>query len=197
MSGDAQCEWAMWFRAHYKHNRLPSNFDSWNLEHNRLLQRRKQQLENDGFKVLVEAQNQFSIKGKDGRTVIGGKPDIVAIKQPIDWVIEDVKTGQQRNSHLAQMLIYMLLAPFGLPKCRGHVMAGRLVYAENVVEVPTAGLTEEFKETFRATVGAISGDAPAFRIPSHQECSWCDISEDYCEDRINEAPDQTIDHDLF
>src|SRR5215469_7974841 len=115
MSGEHQCAWAAWFKAHYTHEKLPSrgSLEGWQANHNDLLQRRRSILARDDFRVFVEAQNKFTLPSKDGRVSIGGKIDIVAVK-PGGVVIEECKTGLPRNSDLMQLLIYMLLGPLAL-----------------------------------------------------------------------------------
>ena len=56
MSGEHQCFWAAWFKAHYSHNKLLSrgSLESWQANHNDLLQRRREILTRGRFRVFVE-----------------------------------------------------------------------------------------------------------------------------------------------
>ena len=56
--GENSCEWAAWFRAHYEnwsYEKVPSTFDAttWQLDHTALLNRVRNDLEQDGKTVRV------------------------------------------------------------------------------------------------------------------------------------------------
>lgn len=78
-------------------------------------------------------------------------------------------------------------------------MKGRLVYPDGVMEIQSNQVDEGFKEQFRVAIATLSSTTPARKVPSLQECRYCDISVDYCPERIDEAkPEQKLeDHDLF
>ena len=196
MSGDCQCQWAMWFRAHYKHTKLPSNLEAWQVTHNKLVLRRKDELIGDGFRVYVEAQNHFTLPSKDKKVKIGGRPDIIAVKSN-NIVIEECKTGLPKNLDLTQLLLYMHLTPAVLAQCKGGAITGRLVYTEKTIEVPTSRIDDNFKSSFLKTIQIVKSDTPPSRTPSVQECGRCDISGLYCEDRIESANGEVVEHDLF
>ena len=78
--GDASCEWAAWFRAHYKEfERMPGDFDAvaWQIRHTTMLNEVRDRLEAGGSSTLTENQCRFNLRGSSG-AVIGGKPDLVA-----------------------------------------------------------------------------------------------------------------------
>src|SRR5205823_6393587 len=90
-----------------------------------MLHRRADDLRKQGYEVFIEAQNRFNLKGHVA--TVGGTPDIVAIRKQDLWVI-DCKSGQQKDSHFYQVLIYMLMLPLTHPACRGRSIHGELQY---------------------------------------------------------------------
>src|SRR5262249_9613018 len=110
LSGDRNCEWAAWFRAHYHHIKRPNNFDStsYQIQHTALVSQFRNQQVSDGYTVTVEAQNEFRMKGKAG--ILSGMPDLVALKGDAG-VIVDAKAGMPKGSHCAQVMLYMWALP--------------------------------------------------------------------------------------
>jgi hypothetical protein len=196
MTGENQCRWASWFRSHYKADKVPSDFDlaAWTAEHNLLLQRRKEELKSKGFTVYIEDQNSFKLRGKTGIEV-SGKADIVAIKGDEAYV-EDCKTGNPRNSDHMQVLIYILSLPLAASHCKGKTLEGRLIYRDDIVDIPSAKIDESLKVLFGETVRIIGGAEPPEKVPSWGECRFCDITKADCPERVVGEP-ATEDHDLF
>ncbi|MCY7275196.1 MAG: CRISPR-associated protein Cas4 [Phormidesmis sp. CAN_BIN44] len=199
MADEIQCHWAIWFRTHYKYEKLISSFDSakWNANHQALLRSRVYDLEAEGYTVYLEGENWFEITGKSFPVKVSGKPDIVEIGSDGGFV-EDCKTGRRKNSDLYQVLIYLLLLPASQSKCRGLCLAGRLVYPTEVIEIEVDQVDEVFKEQFRSAIALLSSATPSRKVPSYQECRYCDISSQYCSERVDVKQDQDLkDHDLF
>jgi hypothetical protein len=198
MAGESQCKWASWFKAHNTYEKLPSDFDlaKWTAQHNDLLQNRRTELELQGFSVYVEDQNSFKIVGKDN-IAVSGKADIVAIRESEAYV-EDCKTGKQKHSDSLQVLTYMLVLPVATTHCKGLRLNGRVVYRNNVVEIPASKIGEDFGDRFRNIVHEVGGVGPLKKAPSWGECRWCDIPKAECPVRIDSRPTATPkDHDLF
>ncbi len=198
MAGENQCRWASWFKAHNTYEKLPSDFDlaKWTAEHNDLLQKRRTELELQGFTVYLEDQNSFKIAGKDDITV-SGKADIVAIRGD-DAYVEDCKTGKQKHSDAMQVLTYMLVLPVAAAHCKDLTLNGRVVYQDSIVDIPASKLDEGFKNRFKRMVHAVGGSDALKKAPSWGECRWCDIPKAECPERIDSRPTATAeDHDLF
>lgn len=199
MADEVQCHWAVWFRTHYKYEKLSFNFDSakWNANHQALLRSRVCDLEAEGYRVFVEGENWFEIVGRSFPVKVSGKPDIVAITDQ-RGLIEDCKTGRKKNSDLYQVLIYLLLAPVSLQHCKGLDLKGRLVYPDGVMEIQTDQVDEGFKAQFRGTIATLSSNNPARKVPSFQECRYCDIPSRCCPQRIEHKPTGDLEeHNLF
>lgn len=199
MTDELQCQWSAWFRTHYRYEKLSSNFDSakWNATHRTLLNNRISNLQTEGFTVYAEGENWFEVTGRDHVVKVSGKPDIVAIRGERAFV-EDCKTGRKKNSDLYQILIYLLLLPVSATKYRGLSLKGRLVYPDSVMEIQSAQVDEEFRAQFREAIATLSSTIPARKVPSFQTCQYCDVSAQYCPERVEEnLIESAPDHDLF
>ncbi|MBN8564334.1 MAG: PD-(D/E)XK nuclease family protein [Leptolyngbya sp. UWPOB_LEPTO1] len=199
IADEIQCVWSVWFRTHFKYEKLNTNFDSaaWNANHRILVNRRINILEAEGYTVYVEGENRFEVLGRDHLVKVAGKPDIIAIKDNYAWV-EDCKTGQRKNSDFYQILIYLLLLPISLAPCQGLSVQGRLIYRDEVVEILAVQVNDDFRAQFRAAIAILSNTTPPRKVPSFQECRFCDISAQYCSARVDTYSTQaSSEHDLF
>lgn len=201
LAGSHHCQWAAWFQSNYKFVKESDDsfLANWTSNHEALLQDRADYLESQGYEVFLEGANSFRIKGSDQRTLISGKADIVAIKDD-EIVVEDCKTGKKKASDPAQVLLYMLLlpAPGGPIHCRKKKLSGRLVYQDEIIDVPSTLLDKDFKENFRSLAHRISAKDPARKAPSSSECRYCKISNAYCLERKDvENISEDEEHDLF
>jgi hypothetical protein len=199
LSGESQCEWSAWFRAHHKdYDRRPTDLDvaAWTLEHGQLVQSRREQLLADGYDVFVEDDNAFKRVGKTG-IIVSGKPDLVAFRDGIG-VIEDCKTGRPRTSDTAQVLVYLLLFPIGNARCAGAKMSGRIVYRSGALDVPAESLDSAFRERFVTLVQRVGGEKPLPKNPAWTECRFCDIGPVDCLYRVDQPPESAeAPTDLF
>jgi len=199
LAGESQCEWSAWYRAHHKdYDKLPVEFDvaRWTVEHNELVNVRREQLLDEGYDVYVEEDNAFKRRGRTG-IVVSGKPDILAIRDG-RGVIEDCKTGRPRTSDQLQVLVYLLLLPVKNPRTANISLSGRVVYKTGSVEVPASALDDGFRERFVELVHRIGGDKPLQKAPAWSECRWCDIGPDDCLPRVTEPPESMeAETDLF
>lgn len=198
MAGEANCEWAAWFKAHHKYEKLPSDFDTaaWTADHTAMVRERVSLLKSDGFEVFVEDQNHFSLRGMQG-AVLAGKPDLVAVRGDQVTVI-DCKTGSPKNSDHMQALVYMIVLPHTHHACKGRTLTGEIQYRNNSVIIPAEKITPKLREQFRWTMHQVGGDPALPRVPSYGECRFCDISARDCPDRVESPPAETAtDHDLF
>ncbi len=197
LAGDAFCEWALWFRTNNRYEKQPSDFDfdSWAEQHSAMVRTRAQQLRDAGYTVFVEGQNSFTLPGRSA--TLGGQPDILAVNTT-DALIVDCKTGTPRNAHRLQVLVYMYVAPFVRPVCRGKQLCGEVLYTNRTLRVPIEDLTEETQTLIRTMIQRAAGAAPLLKVPSFAECRFCDITAADCPERVAQeqaAPEP--DHGLF
>lgn len=185
LASENQCHYAPWFKSHFKYDKWPDlNFNcaAWTAEHNELVSRWQATLENAGYTVRSESQNDIRLHGHTA--ILAAKPDLVAYR-PGEIRISDGKTGKQRHSDFWQVLIYML----GFDKTRpealmGARLHGEVVYREGVTPVSQEELTEVRKQAIFAVLREMGSDTPPRRVPSRQECSFCDLPD--CPDRVKE-----------
>ena len=185
LTGENSCEWAGWFRAHHQDwVRPPSDFDQsrWMLEHTALVNSERESHEKWGYTVYTENQNSFRLRGRTA--TLAGKPDLIAVNGH-EAVIIDAKTGKHSPSHAAQVKIYQYAVPRALAQFRETRFRGHIVYADGKhAGVPESGVDREFVERLGALIRRLAADAPARRVPSAQECRFCDITKEDCPDRI-------------
>ncbi len=186
--GDNFCEWASWFKAHYRDfDRMPSDFDmiGWQMNHTDMLNEARAELEAEDLSVSVENQNYFRLEGGSG-TVIGGKPDLVTLEADGYGTVYDVKTGQPKASDAAQVMIYMYALPLVAdPKFRGREFSGCVVYSGGRrTEIPSDRIDSVFRERLYRLIRTVANADPPRRIPSAMECGVCDITLADCPDRV-------------
>ena len=172
--GDDSCVWSTWFRAHYERFRKVegSSFDlvRWKRAHTRLLRETMDDLRSGGHVVTTVEQNAFHLKGSSGAT-LAGRPDIIATAPDGSVTVYDAKTGTQKSSDAAQVMIY-LYALARDPRYRGMPLEGRLVYGNGAeVPIPAGSLDEHFIDGLHDLLKRVTGDEPAERVPSGRECA--------------------------
>ena len=183
--GENSCEWAGWFRAHHQDwAKPPSDFDQsrWMLDHTELVSKERESHEKWGYTVYTENQNAFRLRGYSA--TLAGKPDLIAVNNH-EAVIIDAKTGKHSPSHTAQVKIYQYAVPKALAQFRETRFRGHVVYADGKqVGVPESEVDREFTERLGALIRRLAAETPARRVPSVQECRFCDITKADCPDRI-------------
>ena len=187
LTGENVCEWAGWFKAHHRNWKKPaSDFDStkWMLDHTALVNRERDSLENIGYDVYTENQNLFRLKGSTA--TIAGKPDLIGEKTN-EILISDAKTGHSSPSHRAQIQIYQYAVPKALLQFQGKQARGQVRYPESYVGSPASSVTPDFVANLGSLIRRLAADVPARRVPSVQECRYCDIAKADCPDRIEDS----------
>ena len=84
-------------------------------------------------------------------------------------------------------MIYQYAIPRALPQYRNVRMAGEVVYPTRTVKVPTGALPGQFIQDLGSLTRRLAADKPAQRVPSSQECRFCDISAADCPQRVVEG----------
>ena len=124
--------------------------------------------------------------------MLGGKPDLVVMRQDGAGTIYDVKTGQPRASDNAQVMIYMYALPF-INQFKGSAFDGRLVYGDNSeVEIPSDAVDDSFRSHLFGVIRRISDSEPARKVPSGLECSMCDLTLADCPEKVEDDPRESI-----
>lgn len=193
--GDQSCEWATWFRTHHeRYEKAPFSFDAtgWRLAHTALLDRKCRQLIEAGHDVRVEGQNKFTLQGNCA--TLGGKPDLISLNG--SGTICDIKTGQPKPSDHAQVMIYMWAAP-RLPRYRGVRFDGLVVYPDHEVPIPAEAVDSAFVENMAALIRRVSAEEPARRVPSPDECKFCDLTLKDCHERAEAKSEEVVTTEAF
>ena len=154
------------------------------LDHTALVNRERENLENSGYDVYTENQNLFRLKGSTA--TIAGKPDLIGEKDH-EILISDAKTGHRSPSHRAQVQIYQYAVPKALPQFQGKQARGQIRYPESYVSSPASSVPPEFVGNLGALIRRLADDVPARRVPSAQECRYCDITKADCPDRREDS----------
>lgn len=197
VAGESQCLWAAWFKANFKYDKIPSDFNliKWTVTHNALLHDRRDALERLGFRVLIEDQNSFKWK-YSATAIVSAKPDIVAFGQDEDMAgemqpvctVEDAKSGRPKTSDHIQVMFYQIVLPKAVEEYRGVQFDGCIVYKDGIqnVDIPyEAANDESLKNEIWKTIDSICGaEVDCRRVASRSECKWCDISKADCPVRI-------------
>ena len=140
-------------------------------------------LEAGGYAVFVENQNSFALRG--GVATLGGKPDLIAIKDG-NGLILDVKTGNASPAHHVQVMTYMYAVPKVLQQYAGMAFDGRVVYQDHGETVPGSAITQSFVDNLGALIQCLASQTPARKVPSPVECGFCNISKADCTERSAE-----------
>ena len=199
LAGSNHCQWAAWIRSNYgvvKKRESGVDLAVWKGLHGAMVQDRAAQLLSDGLTVYVEDQNKFNLRGHSA--TLGGVPDIVAVDEvTCRALVVDCKTGKPRDSDIFQVLIYMMMLPLAKPHLRGLTFEGELYYGlANRVEVPASRLNDSTRQLIQRTITKMS-EGPLPKVPSLQECKFCDIAKEDCPEKMGGEPEEVSATDLF
>ena len=188
LSGDKHCEWSFWYKAHHKYAKRPdenaSNLESWKADHAEVVRKHVEDLTTDGWSVRTEGQTKFTVYGKHAD--VGGQADVLAERGDAWWV-DDVKTGQKRDSDFWQVVIYLAMLPKVFERLRDRPSMGHVIYRDSTRTI-TGGEAVLEAERVYARVREIASDTEPKRTPSASECRFCDIAS--CPDRVaSDAPE--------
>ena len=187
--GERSCLWAPWYKTNNQgFQKVPSTFDSarWNMDHTDLMNELADRLEARGCRLFIERQNDFRTESPNSGMVISGRPDIIAVDPEGRATIYDVKTGQETDSHVAQVQLYMYLMPKAKNGLwRGATFDGALVYRDGREKlIPASSVDEPFIRRVAEFMRKMVSDTPARRVPSAPECRFCDIGSADCSERV-------------
>ena len=153
------------------------------LNHTTLLNKRKANWKHGGFDVNIEGQNSFELQGASA--TLAGQPDLITQRDG-QAVIVDVKTGEDSASHVVQVMIYLYAIPRALEHYRSLKLRGQATYQDHTVRIPAEAMDDQFVQNLGALIRRLAAERPAKRVPSPQECRFCDISAEDCPDRVDE-----------
>ena len=185
LSGENSCEWAGWFKAHHQNwTKPPSDFDStaWMLAHTALANKERENQERLGYTVQTENQNYFRLTGRTA--TIAGKPDLIAEKYS-ETVVIDVKTGETSPSHpRAGHDLPVRGAQSTAPVPGQRPQWPRQVSRRSHHDPAVRREPRVHRKPDRLD-RRLADETPARRVPSAQECRFCDIGSEDCPVRID------------
>lgn len=186
--GEESCEWGAWFKAHHeRYDKVPDTFDrtTWQIEHTALLRDIRDKLESKQYAIFLERQNNFRLRSRQSGIVLGGQPDLIAIKGDYGLIC-DAKTGQERPSDHVQVMIYMWAVPIAFQQHRAMSFNGRVIHQKQEMEIPASAINEPFINNLIRLIQRVGGSKPLPKVPSAMECGFCQIASTECPERIEE-----------
>jgi hypothetical protein len=191
MAGEMQCEWSAWFKTHFTDfERAPSDFQraQWLAEHSQAVSALARERLELGERVYREAQNDFRVEMAP-RVKLAGRADLVCVDTAGQVTVYEVKTGKPQDSHLIQTMLYMLCSPYDVAQCRGRRLAGCVVYKTGSrLPIPADSISSGFRRNARYFLDLLASMRTPPRVPSPQDCRFCDIGPADCPERIEWDP---------
>lgn len=186
MTGDMSCQWAYWFQAHHKlETRTPSSFDAttFKIKHSKALNEQIAKAQSGGpAKLSRERKVEWHFVEPHLRgATISGKIDLL-VETPSERLVVDCKTGQPRNEHEAQVMLYQWMLRREDPS-DSRPIRGRVVYADHAVEI--GPLSPRFDDDVVYFVGLLASASAALRVPG-DDCRFCPITRLDCPERREE-----------
>jgi hypothetical protein len=192
---ESSCLYSVHVKSTYK---LPkrSNFpeSSWQEKQNELIRSYAEILRDQGYKLHVQEENAFSLKGKSG-VVIGGQPAIIAIRND-DVRVYDCRATSPRNIDIALVKLYMLLLPSMHLHGIDRKPNGGLLYEGHIYTLENAAIDSTFRNSFKQVMKTIASEVPPAPTPHARECRHCDVPVELCAFKNNTEFD-VQEEDLF
>src|SRR4051812_20477199 len=177
LAGEQECVYAPWFKSTHKYTKRDDgtfNLAAWTADHTALLKERRDELVADGWRVRVENENAFRLKG--AAALLAGKPDLIALKDGTARIV-DIKTGQVRNKDWWQTLVYMFAVPKCWPELAGMAFEGEVRYRTHGIPINGRELTPERVRAIADAIKAVSAQTAPAPQPSAAECRFCDVGD--------------------
>jgi hypothetical protein len=184
LAGDRQCQWAPWFRAHFRYDKADAgSFDlaAWTADHTVLVSTRAAELTREGWLVSFENDNAFRLHGQT--VTLSGKPDILA-RRDNEALVVDAKTGKQRHSDWWQVLIYLMALPRTFPDLAHVRLRGEVCYRQHRIAIEPEELNVARREQIYDVLRMVGHADPPERTASPNECGLCDITAADCPAKV-------------
>lgn len=151
------------------------------MDHSALLRKAVADHQKEGYKVYAEGQNTFILKGRSG--TLSGKPDVVAVKGDVGWVV-DTKTGSPKASDRVQVMLYMWALPRTNPAFAGVRFDGKVIYKTGHSVITADEVDAVFVRRVGELMREVCGEAEPHKAPSYGECRYCSVTAEDCGDRV-------------
>ena len=102
----------------------------------------------------------------------------------------DCKTGQQRNSDVTQVKLYMLALPLANEQHRGRVFRGEVQYKDSTVPIPCEAIQDSelissLNEAMKICTLEKDQNIHHLACASYGECRFCDLTQADCKNRVD------------
>jgi hypothetical protein len=196
MAGEVQCHWGAWFKTHYTDYRtepIDAKLAGWTVEHNQYLTELINERAALGEVIYKEDQNKFRVRRSSG-LVIAGKPDLITYNKTTGkYMVYDVKTGNQRQSDIIQVMLYCYCLPYASAIYKGKRLNGCVVYKTDRVEVPSEMVDDAFTKKAVYFLNILESPSAPDKFPSSVECGYCDLSTQDCPEKIQSSDTDDFD----
>ena len=99
-------------------------------------------------------------------------------------MVIDAKTGKPGPAHAIQVMVYQYAVPLALREYRGVELRGQVVCPDSQVGIPASAVDEKFILDLGRLITRLASETPARRVPSAQECRFCNITAEDCPERV-------------
>ena len=77
-------------------------------------------------------------------------------------------------------MIYLYAIPRAIERYRTLKIRGQVTYEDHTIRIPPETVNERFIQNLAALIRRLPDGKPTKRVPSPQECRFCDISAADC-----------------
>lgn len=203
MMGEQKCPFSAWFEANYTYHDEVMNRHGYTInyapksatekspellerdeKHSRLADRVIKELEKEGRYLLPEVQFWHET---DSGLIVAGRTDLISVLKRMECCMYDFKTGREKNSDIAQVMLYMRYNPIK-EKYQSLKLRGFVVYEQKRIEVPNDLAENGFAEKAEDYIHLLSSDKEPEKIASDPECWNCRVKPEDCKEREKTMP---------
>ena len=83
-------------------------------------------------------------------------------------------------------MIYQYAIPRALEQYQNLKLRGQATYLDHTIRIPAEAVADQFIQNLGMLIRRLAADTPPARVPSRQECRFCDISAEDCPERMDE-----------
>jgi hypothetical protein len=109
---------------------------------------------------------------------------VVAVRGD-DVLVVDAKTGQRKDSHLWQVLLYLLMWRKIRPDLAQAQVRGEVQYMDGCLDVPADAVTKDVSDRIYGLLRTLGRQLPPEAVPSPNECHYCSIPASECSARVD------------
>ena len=178
--GDQPCHLEAWVKAHYQLEKREQSASlvKYKMDHTAMLTDEVDRLKADDWKVLKERF--FKLVGKTA--ILSGKPDIIAQRSGDRPKIVDTKSGEPKDSDVAQVCAYCIAIPLAWAS-PDMIFEGEVVYPTHRVKV-AAHEVGPMREKLFPLLKTLASSTRPDPSPSEGACRFCDVPDELCGSRF-------------